>query len=64
MGVTSNGNPYGVPENLVFSFPVTTNKGEWEIVKRLKVDEYSQKKIDITTKELIEERSAIDHLLK
>jgi len=41
MGVTSNGNPYKVPENLVFSFPVTTNNGEWEIVKGLTVDEYS-----------------------
>lgn len=63
MGVPTDGS-YNVPKGLVFSFPVTTKNGEYHIVQGLKVSEYSQKKIDITTKELIEERDCVDSLLK
>lgn len=32
MGVISNGNKFGVPENLIFSFPVDiTQEGQWKI---------------------------------
>jgi malate/lactate dehydrogenase len=63
MGVHTDGS-YNVPKGLIFSFPVTCGNGKYQIVQGLKVDEYSQSKIDITTKELLEERSAIEHLLK
>lgn len=63
MGIPSDGS-YGVPKGLVFSFPVTTKNGKYSIVQGLKVSEYSQKKIDITTKELLEERACVESLLK
>jgi len=63
MGVPSDGS-YNVPKGLIFSFPVTTKGGDYHIVQGLKVDEYSQKKIDITTKELLEERQCVEALLK
>lgn len=37
MAVSSNGE-YGVPKGLIFSYPVVTNNGHWEIVKGLPVN--------------------------
>lgn len=56
MGVYSDGS-YGVPAGLIYSFPVTCEKGEWSIVQGLKVDEFSRAKMDATAKELVEEKS-------
>jgi malate dehydrogenase len=39
MAVHSKGE-YGVPEGLVYSYPVTTNNGKYEIVKDLEITEY------------------------
>ena len=55
MGVPTDGS-YGVPMNLVFSFPVTCAGGKYEIVQGLPLDEFSHQKIQETTKELVEER--------
>lgn len=63
MAVHSNGE-YGVPKGLVYSFPVTCTGGDYKIVEGLKIDEYYQGKMDITTKELVEEREAVSNLLK
>ena len=32
LGVSSNGNKYGVPEGLIYSFPCTIKDGKWTIV--------------------------------
>ncbi|XP_024198244.1 malate dehydrogenase, cytoplasmic isoform X1 [Rosa chinensis] len=56
MGVYSDGS-YGIQEGLIYSFPVTCEKGEWKIVQGLKIDEFSRKKLDATAQELIEEKS-------
>lgn len=56
MGVVSDGS-YGVPEGLVFSYPVTSKNFEWEIVKNVPLDKFSLEKICATAKELVEERS-------
>lgn len=61
--VASDGS-YGVPKGLIFSYPVTVANKKWSIVQGLKISEAAQKRIDITTKELLEERSAVEHLLK
>ncbi|EPY22015.1 cytosolic malate dehydrogenase [Strigomonas culicis] len=37
MAVYSAGNPYGIPEDLIFSFPCTCKDGEWTIVPGLDV---------------------------
>ena len=61
MGVPSDGS-YGIPEGVMFGFPVTTENGEYKIVQGLEIDEFSQKYINITLNELEEERAAIEHL--
>ena len=55
---------YGVPEGLIFSYPVTVDNGKWNIVKGLEITPEAQARIDTTTKELISEREAVAHLLK
>ncbi|KAL8555935.1 hypothetical protein ACS0TY_003667 [Phlomoides rotata] len=56
MGVCSDGS-YGIPQGLIYSFPVTCAKGQWSIVQGLNIDEFSREKMDITAKELMEEKS-------
>lgn len=55
MAVVSNGE-YGVPQGLVFSFPVMVENRQWKIVLDLPIDDFAREKIQITTKELEEER--------
>ncbi|CAJ0962013.1 unnamed protein product, partial [Mesorhabditis belari] len=57
MAVPSDGS-YGVPQGLIFSFPVQIcpDTKKWKIVQGLELDEFAKGKIDVTTKELIEER--------
>ena len=62
MAVPSDGS-YGIPKELVYSFPVTCSGGEYHIVQGLSIDDFSQEKMDITQKELEEERDAIAHML-
>lgn len=58
--VHSNGNPYGIEENLIFSFPCRSNgKGDYEIVKGVEWDDFLRKKIALTEKELKEERELV-----
>ncbi len=62
MGIPSDGS-YGIPEGVIFGFPVTTENGTYTLVRDLPVDEFSQKAIDKTLGELEEERSGVAHLL-
>ena len=62
MGVPSDGS-YGIPEGLVYSFPVTCNNGDYSIVQGLEIDEFSQLMMDATQKELEEERDAVARIL-
>jgi malate dehydrogenase len=65
VGVYSQGNPYGIDEDLVFSFPCRTNeKCDAEILPNLKLDPFLKEKIAATQKELIEERAQVLDLLK
>jgi malate dehydrogenase len=61
MGICSDGS-YGIPEGLVYSFPVTCQGGEYKIVQGLEINEFSQAKMDATHKELEEERDTINSL--
>jgi malate dehydrogenase len=61
MAVRSDGS-YGVPEGLIYSFPVTTKDGDWEIVQGLDIDDFSRARMDATAQELIEERDAVKEL--
>ncbi|XP_071736095.1 malate dehydrogenase-like [Rutidosis leptorrhynchoides] len=55
MGVYSDGS-YGIQPGLIYSFPVTCEKGEWSIVQGLKIDEFAREKMDALAKELNEEK--------
>ncbi|XP_071520000.1 malate dehydrogenase, cytoplasmic [Panulirus ornatus] len=55
MGVFSDGS-YGTPEGVMYSFPVTIKDKKWSIVKNLPIDDFAREKMDITAKELCEER--------
>ena len=61
MAVVSDGS-YDVPEGLVYSYPVTTANGNWEIVQGLEVNEFSRGRMDATAAELVEERDAVKDL--
>ena len=58
----SNGE-YGIPKDVMFGFPVTTEAGEYKIVEGLVVDAFSQQRIDVTMAELQSEQDGVKHLL-
>jgi malate dehydrogenase len=62
MAIPSDGS-YGVPEGLIYSFPVTCKDGEYSIVQGLDIDEFSREKMDATAQELSEERDEVKDLL-
>ncbi len=62
MGVASNGE-YGIPKDIIFGYPVTTSGGEYRIVEGLDIDAFSQERINLTLKELLEEQEGVKHLL-
>ncbi len=62
MGVPSDGS-YGIPEGVIYSYPVTCANGQYTIVQGLSVDEFSRKRMDATHKELLEERDGVKDLL-
>ena len=62
MGIPSGGD-YGIPEGTMFGFPVTTEGGEYTLVKGLDIDAFSQQRIDVTLKELQEEQEGVRQLL-
>lgn len=62
MGIPSDGS-YGIPEGVMYGFPVTCADGKYTIVQGLEIDEFSRQCMDKTLQELTEERDAIQHLL-
>jgi malate dehydrogenase len=62
MGVPSNGE-YGIPKDVMFGYPVTTEGGTYTIVKDLPIDAFSQECIDKTLAELQGEQDGVKHLL-
>ncbi len=62
MGVVSDGS-YGIPEGMIYGFPCTTAGGKWEIVRNLEIDDFSRGKMNLTLKELQEEREFVRDLL-
>jgi malate dehydrogenase len=63
MGVASDGS-YGIPEDILYGFPVTTANGEYTIVQGLPIDDFSREKMNATLKELEEERAGVASLLR
>jgi len=61
MGVPSDGS-YGIPEGVIYGYPVTCRGGSFQLVKGLEISEFSRKRMDATLKELHEERDGVRHL--
>jgi malate dehydrogenase len=62
MGVPADGS-YGVPEGVIYGYPVTTRGGQYQVVKGIEISDFSRKRMDATLKELHEEREGVKHLL-
>ncbi|MDD4886928.1 MAG: malate dehydrogenase, partial [Thiomonas sp.] len=62
MGIPSDGS-YGIPEQTMFGFPVTCAGGEYQLVRDLPIDAFSQERIHKTLAELEEEKAGVQHLL-
>jgi len=62
MGVPSDGS-YGIPEGVIYGYPVTCKGGRYEVVKGIEISEFSRKRMDATLKELHEERDGVKDLL-
>jgi malate dehydrogenase len=62
MGVASNGE-YGIPQDVMFGYPVTCEGGKYRIVEGLPIDAFSQGCIDKTLAELMGEQDGVKHLL-
>jgi malate dehydrogenase len=63
MGIPSDGS-YGIPEGLMYSFPVTVQNGQYSIVPGLEISEFSRERMLATQRELEMERDAVASLLK
>lgn len=64
VGLHSQGNPYGIDDDLIFSFPCQMKDGKAMIIEGKTIDPFLREKIKATEKELIEEREMVKHLLK
>ena len=62
MGVPSNGE-YGIPQDVMFGYPVTCEGGEYKLVEGLPIDAFSQECINKTLAELQGEQDGVKHLL-
>ena len=62
MGVPSDGS-YGIPEGVMYGFPVVCEGGDYRIVQDLPIDEYSRTMMGKTLAELEEERAGVASLL-
>ena len=62
MGIPSDGSS-GIAEGVLYGYPVTCKNGQFEIVKGIELSDFSKARMQVTLKELHEERDAIKHLL-
>jgi len=62
MAIPSDGS-YGISEGIIYSFPVTCQNGVYSIIQNLEIDAFSKESMEISEKELLDEKAAIEHLL-
>lgn len=62
MGIPSDGS-YGIPEGVVYSYPVTCRNGQYQIVQDLEINAFSRERMTATYQELNEERDGVAALL-
>jgi malate dehydrogenase len=62
VAICSDGS-YGVEKGLISSFPIRTSGSGQEIVPGVPINDFSRQKIDLSVKELADERSLVSELL-
>ena len=62
MAIPSTG-AYGISKDVIYSFPVEIQAGSVTVVEGLENSPFIQEKMKASEKELLEERSAVEHLL-
>ena len=62
MGVPSDGS-YGIPEGVIYGFPVRCKQGQYQIVQDLTISELGYKHMQASYQELLEERAHVKNLL-
>lgn len=62
--IATEGNPYGIADNLIYSFPLRSDGKAISIVEGLTLSEYATGKAKVSEEELLTEREAIADLLK
>lgn len=63
-GVYTNGNSYGITDDLVFSLPCRSKgDGDYEVVPNLVIDKWLAERIKKTEDELLAERRCVAHLI-
>ncbi|CAN1238568.1 Malate dehydrogenase [NADP], chloroplastic [Linum grandiflorum] len=61
--VYTNGNSYGIAEDIVFSMPCRSKgDGDYELVKEIQFDDYLRSRIAKTEAELVAEKRCVAHL--
>ena len=62
MGIPSDGS-YGIPQDVMYGFPVTCANGEYAMIRDLPIDEFSRERMNLTLKELEEERAGVASMI-
>ncbi|MDE2367211.1 MAG: malate dehydrogenase, partial [Betaproteobacteria bacterium] len=62
MAIPSDGS-YGIPEGVMYGFPVICRDSAYRLVPDLKISEFDREQMDITYRELVEERESVKHLI-
>ena len=62
MGIPSDGS-YGIPEGVIYGYPVTCANGSFQIVQGLEISDFSRARMDASLQELIEEREGVKDLI-
>ena len=62
MSIPSDGS-YGIPEGVIYGFPVTCKHGNFHIVQELPISELGRRHMRESHQELLEEREHVKHLL-
>lgn len=58
--VLSDGNPYGISDGLIYSFPLRSKgEGDWEFVEGLELDDFLRSRLKVSEEELIAERAEV-----
>src|SRR3989338_6073554 len=60
--VASDGS-YGIPQGIMFGFPLRSNGQDWEIVQGLNHNDFVKARIKLTLDELLSEKQAVDAIL-